>query len=73
MTQDRRIAGREPSLAELTGNARYAADRVALYRRKLFIGQGQPRRLAELERIADGAAARLRSATTPSTPSHEEN
>jgi hypothetical protein len=63
MTQDRTTAGREPSLAELTGEARYTADRVALYRRKLFIGEGQPRRLAELERKAAGAAARLRGHT----------
>jgi hypothetical protein len=64
MTQDRRTAGREPSLAELTGEARYTAERVALYRRKLFTGQGEPRRLAELERRAAGAAARLRGHTT---------
>jgi hypothetical protein len=70
MTQDRGTVGREPSLAELDNDARYTAGRVALYRRKVYAGLGQPRRLAELERVAAGAAARLRARTTH--PQHEE-
>jgi hypothetical protein len=50
------------SLAELQALSEHAADRVALYRRRLYIGQGDPKRLAELERIAQGAAERLRIA-----------
>jgi hypothetical protein len=53
---------REPTIAELTELSRYAAERVTLYRRKLFAGGGEPRRLAELERVAAGAVKRLRGA-----------
>ena len=56
---------REPTVAELTALARYATDRVALYRRKMFAGGGEPRRLAELERVAAGAVSRLQRATQP--------
>lgn len=43
----------------LAAEARYAADRVALYRQRLYAGSGELRRLAELERVASGAAERL--------------
>ncbi len=56
---------REPTVAELTALARYATDRVALYRRKIFAGRGDSKRLAELERIAAGAVSRLKRATPP--------
>jgi hypothetical protein len=49
----------EQTLAELVAEARYANDRVALYRQRLYRGNGDPRRLAELERIAAGARERL--------------
>jgi len=49
----------EPSLAELKAEADHAAQRLALYRRKILTGRGDDRRLAELQRIADGAAQRL--------------
>jgi hypothetical protein len=52
----------EPSLDELRALARHADQRLALYRRRIYLGRGDPRRLAELERIAEGAAARLRRA-----------
>jgi hypothetical protein len=52
----------EPSLDELRALARHADQRLALYRRRLYLGRGEPRRLAELERIAEGAAQRLRRA-----------
>jgi hypothetical protein len=45
--------------AQLAAEARYAADRVALYQQRLYAGTGELRRLAELERVAAGAAERL--------------
>lgn len=53
---------REPNLAELQALADHASQRLALYRRKMYLGRGDARRLAELERIAAGAANRLRRA-----------
>lgn len=50
---------REPSIAELQAAADHARQRLALYRRRIYVGGGNLRRLAELEREADGAAARL--------------
>jgi hypothetical protein len=58
----RSIPPREASLEELRAQAKYAAQRVALYRRKVLLGQGDTRRLAELERISAGAAERLKRA-----------
>jgi hypothetical protein len=52
----------EPTLAELVAEARHATERVALYRQRLYAGRGDLRRLAELERVAEGAASRLRLA-----------
>jgi hypothetical protein len=54
---------REPSLTELEHEARHTASRVALYRQRLYAGHGTTRRLAELEREADGAAGRLAAAS----------
>ena len=51
--------GREPTIADLQAEADHTRDRVALYRRKLYAGRGELRRLAELEREAAGAAGRL--------------
>ena len=52
----------EPSLAELKALADHAGRRVMLYRRRMYVGRGDAERLAELERIASGATARLRRA-----------
>ncbi len=52
-----------PSLAELRDAAAHADRRVALYRRRVYLGRGEPVRLAELERISAGAARRLREAS----------
>ena len=49
-------------LEELRAEAEYAAQRLALYRRKVLLGQGDARRLNELERISTGASARLKRA-----------
>jgi maleate cis-trans isomerase len=56
------MASREPSLTELEALAEHTAQRVALYRRRMYLGRGTAPRLAEIEREADGAAARLRRA-----------
>ncbi len=58
----RTISPRGASLEELRAEAKHAAQRLALYRRKILLGQGEARRLAELERISAGAAARLERA-----------
>lgn len=52
----------EPTLDQLRVESRYARDRLALYRRRVLLGRGDPRRLAELQRIADGALQRLQRA-----------
>ena len=57
----------EPSAAELKALADHAGRRLALYRRRVYVGTGDPTHLAELQRIADGAAARARRARTVST------
>jgi hypothetical protein len=56
------VASPPPSVAELRALSEHAAQRLALYRRRTYVGQGDPQRLAELERIAQGAADRLRRA-----------
>jgi hypothetical protein len=56
------MAAPAPSLAELKALSVHASHRVAVYRRRTYVGQGDPKRLAELERIAHGAAERLRAA-----------
>lgn len=52
----------EPSVAELRAEATHAAQRLALYRRRILLGRGDPVRFAELQRVADGAEQRLRRA-----------
>jgi hypothetical protein len=54
--------GREPSLEELRAEAAHAAQRLALYRRKVLLGRGDQRVLASRQRISDGAADRLHRA-----------
>jgi hypothetical protein len=51
-----------PTLRELQDVAKHARDRLALYRRRVYVGGGDLPRLAELTRIADGAAKRLAAA-----------
>lgn len=53
---------REPGLDELRALATHTRQRVSLYRRKVLMGDGEPARLAELERVAVGAAGRLSAA-----------
>ncbi len=54
----------EPSVAELRAEAAHAAQRLALYRRRILLGRGDQVRLAELQRVADGADQRLKRALT---------
>jgi hypothetical protein len=63
------------AIAELRALAGHAEQRLALYRRRMYLGRGDPRRLAELERKTDGARARLARATAaadPAAPTHRE-
>ena len=59
---------REPIVSDLRILAKHAADRAALYRRRVYLGRGEPRRLAELERIAAGARDRLKRALARQQP-----
>lgn len=56
------LIDREPSVLELEGLVSYAERRVALYRRKIYAGGGEPTRMAELERVLAGAKDRLKRA-----------
>jgi hypothetical protein len=58
-------------LAELEAVAAHASQRAALYRRRVLLGRGEPRRLAELERRASGAEARLRRARASDSATHD--
>ena len=58
----------EPSMQELRDLAAHARDRLALYQRRMYLGRGEPARLAELQRISAGAAARLRRARDSERP-----
>ena len=62
-----RTMGHEPSLDELRAEASHAAARLALYRRKVLLGHGDPRVLASRERVSQGAAERLRRAQDRAT------
>ena len=50
------------ALADLRAEAAYTTERLALYRRRMYTGRGDPRVLAERERAAAGAAERLKQA-----------
>jgi len=52
----------EPSLEQLEAEAVRARGRLALYRRRIYLGGGETRRLAELERELKGCEGRLRGA-----------
>jgi hypothetical protein len=65
-----------PSTTELRALADHADQRLALYRRRMYLGRGEPRRLAELQRVAEGAHDRLARASTadgPGTPTRLES
>ena len=52
----------EPSIADLRAQSEHAALRLALYKRRVYLGRADGTRLAEHQRIAQGAADRLRRA-----------
>jgi hypothetical protein len=56
---------RSATLAELRAEAAYATQRLTLYRQRVLNGRGDPRTLAERERLAAGAQERLRRAEHP--------
>lgn len=58
MERRRRSAPAEHSVAELDARAAHARQRLALYRRRIYLGRGQATKLAELERISAGAQER---------------
>lgn len=60
--EDRGRRDHDRTVAELRAEATHAAEQLALYRRRSYVGRGDARRLAELERVAAGAADRLRRA-----------
>ena len=53
---------RETPIADLRAQSEHASLRLALYRRRVYLGRAAPGRLREYERIAHGAAERLRRA-----------
>ncbi len=52
----------EANLEDLEQLARRDRSRLAQYRRRVYLGRGEPRRLAELERELQGSESRLRLA-----------
>jgi len=52
----------QDAIADLRAQSEHAALRLSLYRRRVYLGRADGRRLAEYERIAQGAADRLRRA-----------
>jgi len=57
------VTSGEPGIAELEAEARYARERLDLYRAKTYGPRPtSPARLAELERVSAGAEGRLRRA-----------
>ena len=52
----------DPSIPELRMIAQHADTRLALYRRRMYMGRGEARRLDELVRVAEGARGRLQRA-----------
>ena len=71
MERRRRPAPAEPSLAELDALASHARQRLALYRRKTYLGRGQATKLAELERISTSAQDRAQRARREARPDLE--
>jgi uncharacterized protein HemY len=62
MERRRGPAPAEHSVAELDVLAAHARQRLALYRRRIYLGRGQATELAELERISAGAQERAQRA-----------
>jgi hypothetical protein len=52
----------ETPIADLRAQSEQAALRLSLYRRRVYLGRADGHRLPEYQRIAQGAADRLRRA-----------
>ena len=60
---------RQAELERLREEARYHRERLDLYRARMYGGRARSEaKLRELQRIADGAEARLRQAQTKASP-----
>jgi hypothetical protein len=60
---------RQAELERLAEEARYHRERLDLYRARMYGGRASSQsKLRELQRVADGAAARLRQAQTKASP-----
>ena len=57
-----------PSIEDLEAEAVHARGRLALYKRRIYLGRGDCRRLAELQRELAGSEARLRGAKQTAEP-----
>jgi hypothetical protein len=57
-----------PSIEDLEAEAVHARGRLALYKRRVYLGRGDCRRLAELQRELAGSEARLRGARQTAAP-----
>jgi len=53
---------RETPIADLRAESDHAIRRLALFRRRVYLGRADPKGLAEYERVAHGAAERLKRA-----------
>jgi hypothetical protein len=78
MERRRRPAAEEHSIGELDALAAHARQRLALYRRRIYLGRGQDTKLAELERISAGAQERAQRArrgrrTSPVSPTQPKD
>ena len=73
MGEQEQLGGREPTTSDLDALARHANQQAALYRRRTLLGRGEPRRLAELERVAAGAVGRLKRARARQDPRGQES
>ena len=62
MNRRRRPDEERQSVAELDALAAHARQRLALYRRRIYLGRGQDAKLAELQRASAGAQDRARRA-----------
>jgi hypothetical protein len=67
----------QDAVADLRAQSEHAALRLSLYRRRIYLGRADGRRLAEYERVAQGAADRLRRAEQrarqePTRRTHEQ-
>jgi hypothetical protein len=59
---DMATAPRETPVSDLRAESDHAALRLARYRRRVYLGRAEPNGVAAYERVAHGAAQRLKRA-----------